>query len=192
VLLALVLWLFIRSESGLIKIFKANVEVQVQPHMEISNDRPISVEVTMRGPASSNMYINQSPPVCIINLQNAKEGEQAVTLTTDNIKAPKGSGYEILQVNPNRVVLKLERTISKEVPINVPIRGHVAGGFEIFRKILNPSTVVVTGPRSHIESIKEVSTEAITLNGQSSRPIFWQTSDSRTVGSELRCRIRFR
>jgi YbbR domain-containing protein len=158
ILLALILWLFIRGESGTVTMVNAPVEVQVPPQMEISSGLPSTVQVTMRGTSQQL--------TCFIDLQNAKEGENKITLTEDNIKAPKGFRVEVSQVKPSQVVLKLERTVSKTVPILVPVRGDVARGFEIYAKVPNPPVATITGPRSHIEPVKDVSTEIITLNGQ--------------------------
>ena len=112
------------------------------------------------------MLFNQPLPTCIIDLQGAKEGEHIITLTPENVVTPKGSGIEVLQVNPVRVTLVLERTISREVPVTVPVRGEPVQGFEIYGKSAKPSTVTITGPRSRIDSINVVPTEAVQVSGQ--------------------------
>jgi YbbR domain-containing protein len=166
ILLALILWLFVRSEPGPERVIAVPLEVQVPSHMEITNERPTTVEVTMRGAAFSNMWFGQALPSCIIDLQKANEGRHVVALTPENIKIPKGSGIEVLQVNPARVTLVLERTVSKEVPVVVPVRGEPARGYEIYGKSSKPATIVVTGPRSHVEPVSDVPTEAVVINGQ--------------------------
>ena len=166
VLLALILWLFVRGEPGIERVVTVPLDVQVPRHMEITNERITSVEVTLRGAAFSNIWVNQNLPTCIVNLQDAKEGDHLVTLTPANVKTPRGSGIEVLQVKPVRVELKLEQTISKEVPVLAPILGEPVRDFEIYGKLIKPDTVVVTGPRSQIESVHEISTEAVSIGGQ--------------------------
>jgi len=158
VLLALILWLFVRGEPGPERVVPVPLEVQVPPHMEITNERPPSVYVTVLGAAFSSS--------CVIDLRGAEEGRHVVTLSSDNIRIPKGSGIKILRINPARVTLELERTLSREVPIVVPIRGEPPRGYEIYGKSTKPSTVVVTGPRTQVESLRDVPTEAVALNGQ--------------------------
>jgi YbbR domain-containing protein len=166
IFLALVLWLFVRNESGPVRMVAVPLEVRVPQHMEISNERPASVGVMLRGTTFSNMWFGQPLPTCIIDLQSAKEGKHIVELTPDNVNAPKGLGVEVLQVNPTRIVLELERTVSKEVPIVVPVQGQVADGFEIYEKSANPTAAVVTGPRSRVEPIPDISTEVVFVSGQ--------------------------
>jgi YbbR domain-containing protein len=139
ILLSLILWLFVRGEPGPERVVAVPLEVQVPRHMEIINERPTSIEVTMRGAAFSNMWFSQPLPTCIIDLQGSQEGEHTINLTPDNVKIPKGSGIEILQVNPARVTLVLEKTISKEVPLSVPVRGEPARGFEIYGRSSKPA-----------------------------------------------------
>jgi YbbR domain-containing protein len=65
------------------------------------------------------------------------------------------------------VQLFLERTESKSVPVRAVIeRGALPPELEIYAVNVTPSSVVVTGPRSHLGTIREVATEAIPLAGQ--------------------------
>ena len=165
IFLALVLWLFVRGDPGAEKVITVPLEIQMPRNMEITSERPISVEVTLRG-TISNMWFGQPVPTCSINLQGADEGKHVIPLTQANVRIARTSGIEVLKVTPARVTLALERTVSKEVPIVVPIRGEPALGYEIYSKSLKPASVVITGPRSDIERIGEIPTEAVSLNGQ--------------------------
>ena len=165
-LLALVLWLFVKGEPGPARVVAVPLEVQLSRNMEITNERPASVEVTMRGAAFSTMWFSQPMPTCIVNLQGAGEGEHTVTLTPENVRIPKGTGIDILQVNPVRVRLVLEKTVSKEVPILVPIKGEPPRGYEIYGKSSKPAATLITGPRSHVDQTNEVQTEPINISGQ--------------------------
>jgi YbbR domain-containing protein len=168
ILLAFILWLFVRGEPGPERVVPGvPLEVQVPRQMEITNKHPTSVEVTMRGMAFSDLWLSQPiPTTCVIDLSEAKEGEQVVALTPENVKIPKGSGIEVTRINPARVDLVLEATVSKEVPITVPVRGEPLHGFEIYGRRPTPSTVVITGPRSHIDPVKEIPTEVVSIKGQ--------------------------
>lgn len=157
IFLAWILWLFIQGESGTVTTVTASVKVQGVPAgMEISRGLPSTVQVTIRGAAQSL--------ACNIDLRNAREGENRITLTEDHIEAPKALGIEVSQVNPSQITLMLEKTISKPVPITVPVQGEVADGFEIYENIPNPRVVEITGPRSHIEPVDEVPTDIIDIS----------------------------
>jgi YbbR domain-containing protein len=166
IFLAMILWLLVRGEPGPERVVAVPLEVQLPRHMEITNEPPTTVEVTMRGAAFSNMLFSQPLPNCVVDLQGAAEGEHVIKMSPGNVRVPKGSGIEVLQVNPARIVIVLQQTVSKEVPVTVPIRGTPAQGFEIYSKQIIPPSVIISGPRSHIERINEISTEAVSINDQ--------------------------
>lgn len=163
ILFTLILWLFIRADPGPERVVAVPLEVLLPRQMAITNDRPATVDVTMRGAAFSNI---QPIPTCIVDLQEASEGEHIVTLTPENVSISQGSRIEVLQVNPARITLFLEQTISKRVDIVVPIQGVPAEGFEVYASSSEPDSVTVSGPRSQIEPLEEISTETISIADQ--------------------------
>jgi YbbR domain-containing protein len=165
-LLSMILWLFVRAEPGPARVVAVPLEVQLARNMEITNERPATVEVTMRGAAFSTMWFSQPLPTCIIDMQGANEGEHVVNLTPANVRVPKGTGIDVLQVNPARVRLVLEKTVSKQVPIVVPLKGEPARGYEIYGRSSKPAETLVTGPRSHVEQTNEIQTDAVNIGGQ--------------------------
>jgi YbbR domain-containing protein len=165
--LALILWIFVRGELGPERIITVPLEVRMPRQMEIVNKRPASIEVTMRGAPVSNLWFSQPLPTCVIDLQKADEGEHIVPLAPGNIKISQGSGIEILQVNPARVTIILEATVSKEIPIVTPVRGEPINGFEVYGKSSKPSSIIISGPRSRIAEIRDVHTAPVSLQGRS-------------------------
>lgn len=165
-LLAMVLWIFVRGEPGPERVVAVPLEVRVPRQMEIINKRPSSIEVTMRGAPVTNTWFSQPLPTCVIDLQGAGEGEHIVPLTPDNVKISKGSGIEVMQVNPARVTIVLEPTVAREVPIVVPLSELPPKGFEIYRKSSRPGSVIISGPRSRINSVHEIHTAPISLEGR--------------------------
>jgi YbbR domain-containing protein len=165
VFLALVLWFFVRGNPGAERIITVPLEVRIPNAMEITGERPTSVDVTVRGPMA-NSWFGQSVPVCIVNLENASEGSHSVELSPQNVRIPGTSGLGVIKIDPPRISLTLERTISKEVPVLAATNGEPAAGYEVYSKSCNPSTLVITGPRSHVVKVQEITTKGISLKGQ--------------------------
>ena len=163
IFIALTLWLFVRGETGQERVIAMQLEVRKPQQMETVSQLPASVEVTIRGSSVSNTWFGQLPPTCVVDLQNAFEGEHIVTLTSDNIRMSQWRGVEILRIAPARLTITLETTVSKEVPIIVPIDPLPSKGFEIYDKITRPLSVIITGAKSRIASITEVETTPVSL-----------------------------
>jgi len=166
IFLALILWLVVRGEPGAQRVITIPLEISIPRNMEVVNDRPNAVDVTLQG-FSANMWLIQQIS-CNVDLRTAGEGEHIVPLTPENISIPRTAGLEIVAIRPARIAIDLERTISKQVPIAVATSGDPAPDYEVYSKSANPPTVLVSGPQTHVMVIKEVSTESVPLSDQTS------------------------
>ena len=83
----------------------------------------------------------------------------------------KGSALGIEQlemsVKPLEISLQLDRRMSKTLPVRAAFRGKLASGYDLVTHSISPSEMVVAGPMSAMESITELRTEAIDLEGRS-------------------------
>jgi YbbR domain-containing protein len=165
IFLAATLWFLVRGDSGAERVITVPLEIRVPRNMEIINERPSTVDVTMRG-TGTNILFGQTLPTCSIDLQEAGEGEHTVPLSPANVRLTRAAGLEVLAVRPARITLVLERTLAKQVPVQLTVRGDPQPGFEIYYRSHAPTTTLVTGPRSHIDRIREVWTEAVSVAGQ--------------------------
>jgi YbbR domain-containing protein len=164
ILIAVTLWLVVRGDSAAARVITVPLEVRVPRFMEITNERPSSVDVTVRGTVS-NIWFGQSIPTCTVDLQSADEGEHIVPLSPANVRIPRATGLEVLSVRPARITLRLERSVTREVTVTVTLQGDPAQGFEVYRKTASPATVLLIGPRSRIDRIREVATESVSIAG---------------------------
>jgi YbbR domain-containing protein len=164
--LAFVLWLAVNGDrSGDARTMSIPLEIHNVPrNMMITNDRVSSVEVTVRGPIGSFWTWGPSP-TAVIDLRAADEGERVIPLSAENIRMPRGPGLQVISVAPPRVRLVLERTASKEVPVRAAIDGEIPVGYERYSVTLTPATALLTGPKSRIERIREVTTETVSIDG---------------------------
>lgn len=162
-LLAVILWNVVRGDPGGERVITVPLEVRIPRNMEITSERPGTVDVIVRGTFTNAFWFGQQIPACIVDLYDSEEGEQIVALSPDNVRLPRGSGLDVIAVRPARISFMLEATISKEVPIRVPIKS-VPSGMEVYYYSTLPETILITGPRSHVEPVREVFTETVTLN----------------------------
>jgi YbbR domain-containing protein len=165
VFLASILWLMVHGDTNTERVLSVPLEIRVPRNMEISSERPSTVDVTVRG-TSTTMWFAQTLPTYIIDLQTFSEGDHQVQLSPANVRLPRASGLEALSVRPARLTLVLEKTVSKEIPIRVTSRGEPEPGYDIYGITVSPSTALLTGPRTRVEKIKETSTEAVSIAGR--------------------------
>jgi YbbR domain-containing protein len=165
IFLAFFLWLVVRGDPSGERIISVSLEIRLARNMEITSERPNTVDVTVRG-AFSNLWFSTSIPTYVIDLQTYDEGEHVILLSPQNVRFPRASGLEPIAVRPARLKIKLERTAIKEVPIKVATRGEPGPGIDIYEIAAKPPTAILSGPRSGVEPLREVPTEPITLTAQ--------------------------
>jgi hypothetical protein len=167
IFLAFFLWLGVRGDRDVERIVTVPLEIRIPRTMEITSDRPSFVDVTVRGTPTSMGFGPAVPLAYTIDLQTATEGPNTVALSPENVRLPTASGLEAIRVNPPRITLVLEKTLSKEVLVVVPEpEGKPAEGVDIYGYFPSPLSVLLTGPQSRVEPIMELKTEVVTLEGQ--------------------------
>jgi hypothetical protein len=179
-LLAYILWLLVRSGEGE-RIITVPLVVQIPRNMEIVSERPATVEASVLG--VPNLAGNMPNMAYAINLQAAGEGELTVPLTPQGIRTSPGSGITVVRVSPARLTFLLERVVSKDVPVKVPLLGVTAEGFDLYKVTCQPDIVHIIGPRSDINPLKEVATDPLSIAGR--KRSFQQTVNFNLQGDDI-------
>ncbi len=163
-LLAYALWIMVRGSEGE-RVITVPLTVQIPRDMAIVNERPTTVECTAVGfqPNLAGSAPNHSYD---IDLRSAREGERTILLTPAGVQLNPASDLRIIRVNPARITLVLQKIISKQVAVKVPIQGMPAAGFDLYRSAWTPDTVLVSGPRSDIDALKDLVTDPVSIAGR--------------------------
>ncbi|MBI4185732.1 hypothetical protein HY524_01640 [Candidatus Berkelbacteria bacterium] len=74
-------------------------------------------------------------------------------------------GIQITNVDPPRVLLRLEPVVSRSLPIVAQVQGQAADGYTTGDISFEPALVTLTGPRSVLEGMKEI-VGHVPLSGQ--------------------------
>ena len=163
-LLAAMLWIAIASETSSEVEMTVKLQYQNIPEqLEVTDETADTVEVRLRGSANLIKEVMPQEVAVSLNLANMRAGESVVQLTAQNIQVP--FGIEVVRVNPSRVQLSLERSISKMVPVMAHLAGQPAKGSEVKDVTIVPNMVEVRGPESRLRLLEGVSTEPVDIEG---------------------------
>ena len=136
----------------------------VPPLLEIAPDAPDSVEVHLRGRASQ-LTGDQGDVIVYIDLADGRGGSRLFHLRTDQVTTP--FGVEATQVFPSTVMLTLESTATKLVPVEATVEGRPADGYEVGAITVEPAKVEVAGPESQLKALRTALTETVMIDGAS-------------------------
>lgn len=152
---------------------------------------PDSVEVVLRGPASVLNDLTTDDFSAVVDLTEVGSGEAVVPIEIRH----NVNSVEIALQLPEEAQVEIERIVSREVPVQVEVRGSAARGYDLSEPFADPSAIPVTGVASRVESLAEARVTVFLDNPQQDvvltrRPVFYDRQGNITsvnnldVGSE--------
>ncbi|MDA9793425.1 CdaR family protein, partial [Bacteriovoracaceae bacterium] len=95
------------------------------------------------------------------NLKPKKKNQYLINFKNMNINLP--FGIEMINSNPEREVVKIEKEIRKFIDIEATLAGEVNKDLKLTFNKLSVKTVLLSGPRSLINTLKKITTKPIDL-----------------------------
>ncbi len=164
--LAVLLWLAVAGEQTVERSLRVSLVLQQFPDgLELQSEPPSTVDVRVRGQASSLASLTGADIIAVLDLSNVGPGRHIFPLTPETIQAPYD--VEVEQVIPSSLTLSFERTASRSLQIRPPVDGQPAPGFEVAGVTSDPAQVEIVGPASAVAKAQAVSTEPIDVAGAS-------------------------
>ncbi|MDX2154656.1 MAG: CdaR family protein [Bryobacteraceae bacterium] len=161
--LAALLWFVLVGEPEL----TATVSVPVQykklaADFEIASDFQHSVQLEVRGPSGKLSALAASQTPVILDLSEQQQpGERTFTIREHNVQLPPG--VSLARAIPSQLRLRLERRVTKEVPVEIRFAGPAPAGYRVSEVQVTPEKVRIEGPSSHVERIDSVETDPVQL-----------------------------
>jgi len=161
-IMAAVLWYNVGGEKTVDTSVMIPVEVLNLPRdLVISNQFKRQLEVTVNGPRSLILGIDQREISRRIDLADATPGTTVITNDVDSITVPRG--ITVLRVQPSTIILSLDKLISKQFPINPVTIGSPLPGYLLESLRMEPSVITITGPESVLAKDDVLRTREIDL-----------------------------
>jgi len=167
--LALILFVFHQLNTLTTRPLSVPLIVETNSVLVPARAYPENVRVNLRGEDDSIKSIIDSDIEAYVDLSRYEDG--GIYNVPVQIRR-KGSalGIEPLEiaVYPPKISIQLDQRISKTLPLTTVIRGRVADGFDLVSHSISPQEILAVGPLGSLESISEIETDPIDLDGRSS------------------------
>jgi YbbR domain-containing protein len=163
VVLAALLWLLVSGEQDVERALRVPLEFTNLPRqLELVGEPPSLVDVRVRGSSGTISRVAAAELAAVLDVREAKAGLRRFNLKTSDVRAP--FGVEVMQVAPASLELTFEESGSKMVPIMARTAGDPAPGFVVSGIAVEPPNVTVSGPMSALSSVKEATTDPVTVS----------------------------
>jgi diadenylate cyclase len=169
--LAVGLWLALARDP----VAEIAVDVPIEFHnipenLEISSEDIPKAQVRLRGPARIVHQLQLADVSAEIDLRGLKPGERTFDLTSQQIHQPKD--LEVVQVVPSQFHLAFDARLSRQVEVHPRVVGSFAAGYGIGRIVVEPSTIVISGPQKHVEAVEAAITDPVDVSGTMNQVTF--------------------
>ncbi len=193
--LALIIWIIFVPQDKIIseKTLAVPIEITNVPTDMAVVERPVSsVEITIRAPKRILGEITPSSVSARLDLEHATVYQQEYPLNKAMIALPPGA--EVVEIRPNKVLVKLERTREEVMSIRPGVMGKVAAGYVVARIEVDPPQVTVHGPVSKIKAKDSVTTSPVDITSLTETTVFeadiiLPSPELRLVSAQTKARV---
>jgi YbbR domain-containing protein len=169
--LATVLWFAVAHDPVAVVAVDVPIEFSGIPeNLEISSETVPRAQVRMRGPERVIRRMQPADVYAEVDLSGIHAGEHVFDLTSNQLHRP--SELEIVQVLPSQFHIAFDLRITRQVTIQPRVVGKFADGYQIGRIAVDPSSIVISGPKKHIEAVEAAITDPIDVSGAISQISF--------------------
>lgn len=164
VLLSIALWFYVTSRGqSEIPLDVPLKFVNIPVGLEIANSPVKTVSLYIKGQERVIRSIKPSDAKVILNLTNAKPGENMFYITREDINLPHV--VTVTSINPSSVKIMTEKTVSKAVKVIPVVVGHLEKDFFVKSISVEPQYILIEGTRSEIKKTNNLKTEPLDITG---------------------------
>jgi hypothetical protein len=166
--LTVILYFLVQQDA--INEFSLSVPVVLSSKPQNSifvGDLPDELRVRVRGRWSRILdMLERKPEPFPVDLAETQNGD-VLRFRADDVQRHLGqSGLEVVSVDPPQMTVKLDRFLSRLVPVTPVLVGEPAEGYEVDHTLVQvrPQSVWVEGPYDAVTALREVRTTAIDVS----------------------------
>lgn len=147
--------------------FTVPLSFRVLDNAAVTNSPVQEVEIRVSGVDDKIEQIRRNDLVVYVDLTEFTPGERVLTLTPENVSVPLPEGIKVVDLQPSRIAVTIDSIEEKEIEVKAMIDGEPANGFEIYGEpSVIPQKVKVRGPATLVNSVDQLLTEKISLDGR--------------------------
>jgi YbbR domain-containing protein len=153
VLVALIIWVFVMNEQNppLEGTFQVALSSRNLTEDMLVVEAPAAVRVKVRGLRNAIAGASGKDFKATVDVKDLAAGQYNLPVT---VTAP--SGYEVVEITPEKVAIKLDAVRSRRFTIEARLSGPLVGELVLGQVEIKPTSVMITGPQSHLDAVDKV------------------------------------
>jgi YbbR domain-containing protein len=162
-ILAIILWVFVKSKSGGEVGLVVPLEFyRVPSSLIVTNVTDEAINVRITGSVIQLQRLPTREMRARIDLSRARPGTNSFDILPDNFNISKA--LDITQISPSSVKVDLDHVLEKMVHVKPVVQGKPARGYRVSKITVDPPYINMQGARSQLVGLKEVLTEEVDIS----------------------------
>ena len=163
---AVVVWYAIRAvTSNSTIVTDIPLTIQPPPDWSVVDVSARTINVAFLGTRDDLRYLNRELIKATLDARgHADNVAFTVALGPANINAPGSARIDFIR--PAAITVRLDREITKQVPVKVETQNLLPDGYEIEKTVVTPATVELSGPAQRLADLESISTVPVDLDGR--------------------------
>ncbi|MBK8149695.1 MAG: hypothetical protein IPK58_16190 [Acidobacteria bacterium] len=149
------------------RLRNVSLNLRVSNDVEITNSPVKEIDIVVTGDDRKISQINKENLIVSLDLTDSLAGDRSVQITPENINVDLPTGVKVVDIQPDRIAVKLEKVEEREITVKVETEGALPDNLEVYQTTAVPGKVRVRAPESYIKTLDLISTEKIDLSGKS-------------------------
>ncbi len=156
-------WFSISRGLETLVTFDVPIEYQNRnPNMEIVHASVNAVRLNLSGSGTLVKSTRSDQVRVRLDLSTAAVGQNDFAITASNISLPPG--LVLKNVNPQSIVVDLDVTVRKDLPVQVDWAGRLSENLILAEATVDPSRVEIAGGKRILENLQTIYTEKVPLD----------------------------
>lgn len=157
IITAVSMWYVVSVRDRLEAQLEINIDYHGVPsNLVITDGLVTKVHVRIRGPELLLRSILQQTLSQSIDLSGIKKGTTVVPLSSEHM-GPQLRAFELIDVQPPRIVVKADNLMERSVPVRAEIESPLRSGvLTVENVIVSPASVTLRGPESVLSDMSHV------------------------------------
>jgi YbbR domain-containing protein len=162
-ILAIILWVFVKSKSGGEVGLVVPLEFyRVPSNLIVTNVTDEAINVRIAGSVIQLQRLPTREIRARIDLSRARPGMNSFDILPDNFNISKG--LDITQISPSSVKVELDHVIEKMVHVKPDVEGKPARGYRVSKITVEPPFITLQGAEGQLTKLKEIMTEEVNIS----------------------------
>ncbi len=163
---AVIVWYAIRAATSNSTLV-TDIPLTIQPPAgwSVVDCSAPAIDVAFLGTRDDLRYLNRELIKATVDARDHANNQPfSVKLGPANINAFGNARIDFIR--PASIALRLDREITKQVPVKAETQNLLPDGYEIEKTVVTPATVELSGPAQILDGIEFVRTEPVDLDGR--------------------------